>query len=162
MPTGPDAGLRARREAIIRQHIEAENRFDVEATLATMQEHCYDVLPYGMRIEGRDAVAAFLAAHFASLPAIVTSASRFYHADDAVIVETHVEGRHEGEIEGIPANGRPFVVDGIGIFRFAPGDDRILGEKVVSDMLGLVRQIQGEGRTPVALAAGAKRGGRRS
>jgi steroid delta-isomerase-like uncharacterized protein len=149
---GPDADLRARREAIVRRHIEAENRFDVEATLATMKEHRYDVVPYGAKVEGREAVREFLAGHFAALPAIVTTADRFYHADDAVIVETHVEGTHEGEIEGIPANGKRFVVDGIGIFFFDPGDDRILGEKVVSDMLGLVRQIRGE--APPAAPAG--------
>ena len=143
MSTTADAGLRARREATIRRHIDAENRFDVEATLATMQDPPrYEVLPYGVKIEGREAVSAFLARHFAAMPAIVTSAGRFYHADDAVIVETHVEGKHEGEIEGIAANGRRFVVDGIGIFYFDPGDDRILGEKVVSDMLALVRQLQ--------------------
>ena len=162
MSSAADRDLRARREAIIRRHIEAENRFDIEATLATMQQHRYDVIPYGVKVEGRDAVREFLAAHFAALPAIVTTADRFYHADDAVIVETHVEGRHDGEIEGIPANGRPFVVDGIGIFSFAPGDDRILGEKVVSDMLGLVRQIQGDARTPGALAGGAHESGRTS
>ena len=162
MSSAADRDLRARREAIIRRHIEAENRFDVEATLATMREHRYDVVPYAVKVEGRDAVRDFLAAHFASLPAIVTTADRFYHADEAVIVETHVEGRHEGEIEGIPANGRPFTIDGVGIFSFAPGDDRILGEKVVSDMLSLVRQIQGDARTPVALAGGGHKRGRTS
>jgi len=144
VPTGPDAGLRARREAIIRKHIEAENRFDVDATLATMKQLRYEVLAYRVKIEGEAAVRKFLAAHFAAMPAIVTTAARFYHADDAVIVETHVEGRHEGELEGVPANGRPFVVDGIGIFYFEPGGDQILGEKVVSDMLALVHQIRGE------------------
>lgn len=143
MSKAADAGLRARREAMIQRHIEAENRFDVEATLATMQDPPrYEVLPYRVEIEGRAAVSAFLARHFAAMPAIVTTADRFYHADDAVIVETHVDGKHEGEIEGIPANGRSFSVDGLGIFYFAPGDDRILGEKVVSDMLALVRQLQ--------------------
>ena len=147
MPKSVDAGLRARREAMIRKHIDAENRFDVEATLATMKDPPrYEVLPYRAKVEGRDAVRAFLARHFAAMPAIVTTAERFYHADDAVIVETHVEGKHEGEIEGIAANGRRFVVDGIGIFYFDPGADRILGEKVVSDMLALVRQL--EGATP--------------
>ena len=141
--TGADADLRARREAIIQRHIEAENHFDVDATLATMKEPArYEVIPYRVKIEGRDAVREFLARHFAALPAITTTASRFYHAAAAVIVETHAEGKHEGEIEGIPANGNLFVVDGIGIFYFDPGDDRILGEKVVSDMLALVRQLQ--------------------
>jgi steroid delta-isomerase-like uncharacterized protein len=139
-----DAGLRARREAMIRRHIDAENRFDVEATLATMKDPPrYEVLAYGVKIEGRAAVSAFLAGHFAAMPAIVTTAERFHHADEAVIVETHVEGKHEGEIEGIAANGRRFVVDGIGIYYFDPGDDVILGEKVVSDMLALVKQLEG-------------------
>ena len=144
MSTTADAGLRARREAMIRKHIDAENRFDVDATLATMKDPPrYEVLPYRVKIEGREPVREFLSRHFAAMPAIVTTADRFYHADDAVIVETHVEGKHEGELEGIPPNGRRFVVDGIGIFYFDPGDDRILGEKVVSDMLNLVRQIGG-------------------
>jgi predicted ester cyclase len=54
-------------------------------------------------------------------------------------VETRTVGTHEGVIEGIPANGRPFEVNGIGIFSF--DGDNLLGEKVVSDMLGLLRQI---------------------
>ena len=141
--TGSDAGLRARRGAINPQHIEAENRFDVDATVATMKQPRYEVLPYRVKIEGHAAVRKFLAGHFAAMPAIVTTADRFYHADDAVIVETHVEGRHEGELEGIPPDGRPFVVDGIGIFYFEPGGDQILGEKVISDMLGVVRQLRG-------------------
>src|SRR5262245_65051375 len=83
--TSDDAGLRARREAMIRRHIDAENRFDVEATLATMKDPPrYEVLPYRVKVEGREAVRAFLARHFAAMPAIVTSASRFHHADDAV------------------------------------------------------------------------------
>jgi len=151
--TAPDAGLRARREAIIRKHIEAENRFDVDATLATMKEPRYEVLPYRVKIQGHAAVRKFLAGHFAAMPAIVTTADRFYHADDAVIVETHVEGQHEGELEGIPPNGRPFVVDGIGIFYFEPGGDQILGEKVVSDMLNLLRQLRGEAQRPPEAAA---------
>ena len=107
MGNGPDAELRARREATIQEHIAAENRRDAEATLATMFEAHYDVVPWGIVIDGREEVREFLEGYFTMMPAIVTEATRFYHSDDALIVETRTVGTHEGEIEGIPANGRP-------------------------------------------------------
>ena len=139
------ADLRARREARIAEHIDAENRFDVDATLATMQaEPTYDVRAYDVVVEGHDNCAEFLAGHFASLPGIVSKATRFYHADDAVIVEVHVDGTHTGDIAGIPANGNPIAVDSIGIFFFEPDGDIILGEQVWADMLKLTQQLTGE------------------
>jgi steroid delta-isomerase-like uncharacterized protein len=139
MSATPDAAMRARREAKIQEHIAAENRRDSSATLATMHEAHYDVVPWGLVVDGRENVRDFLEGYFTMMPAIHTEATRFYHADDALIVETRTVGTHDGEIEGIPANGRPFEVNGIGIFTF-DGDD-LLGEKVVSDMLSLLRQI---------------------
>jgi steroid delta-isomerase-like uncharacterized protein len=139
MSATPDAAMRARREAKIQEHIAAENRRDSAATLATMHEAHYDVVPWGLVVDGRENVRDFLEGYFTMMPAIHTEATRFYHADDALIVETRTVGTHEGEIEGIPANGRPFEVNGIGIFTF--DGDNLLGEKVVSDMLGLLRQI---------------------
>ncbi len=142
MTIGPDAELRARREEIIQTHLAAENRRDAAATLATMSTAHYEVVPWGLVVDGRDAVREFLEGYFTMMPAITTEAMRFYHADDALIVETRTTGRHEGEIEGIPANGRPFEVIGIGIFTF--DGDQLTGEKVISDMLSLLRQIQPE------------------
>jgi steroid delta-isomerase-like uncharacterized protein len=139
MSATPDVAMRARREAKIQEHIAAENRRDSAATLATMHEAHYDVVPWGLVVDGRENVRDFLEGYFTMMPAIHTEATRFYHADDALIVETRTVGTHEGEIEGIPANGRPFEVNGIGIFTF--DGDNLLGEKVVSDMLGLLRQI---------------------
>ena len=60
MSIAPDAAMRARREAKIQEHIAAENRFDVEATLATMHEAHYDVVPWGLVVDGRDNVREFL------------------------------------------------------------------------------------------------------
>lgn len=141
----PDADLRARREARIAEHIDAENRFDVDATLATMQaEPTYDVRAYDVVVQGHDNCAEFLAGHFASLPGIVSKATRFYHDDEAVIVEVHVDGTHTGDIAGIPANGNAIDVDSIGVFFFEPDGDIILGEQVWADMLKLTQQLTGE------------------
>jgi steroid delta-isomerase-like uncharacterized protein len=146
----PDADLRARREARIAEHVEAENQFDVDRVLATMQpEPVYDVRAYDVVVKGRDACREFLLGHFASLPGIVSKATRFYHDEEAVIVEVHVDGTHTGEIAGIPPNGNPISVDSIGIFYFEPGGDIILGEQVWADMLKLTQQLTGE-RPPEA------------
>jgi ketosteroid isomerase-like protein len=92
MSTTPDAAMRARREAKIQEHIAAENRRDSAATLATMHEAHYDVVPWGLVVDGRENVREFLEGYFTMMPAIHTEATRFYHADDALIVETRTVG----------------------------------------------------------------------
>ena len=137
-----DTELRARREALVLKHIEAENRHDVAGTIATMARPRYDVVAWNIQIEGQEAVSEFLAGYFAMLPSITTEAERVHHADDAVIVEVWTHGQHTGDFEGIPANGNPIDVRSIGIFYF-DGEDMI-GEKVMADTDTLVRQLRGE------------------
>ena len=111
----------------------------------TMQpEPTYDVRAYDTLVKGHANCAEFLQGHFDSLPGIHTKATRFYHDDEAVIVEVAVEGTHTGEIAGIPANGNAINVDSIGIFYFEPDGDIILGEQVWADMLKLTQQLTGE------------------
>jgi len=50
--------LRQRREAIVRQHAEAENRHDVEATIATFHHPRYEF--NGKTIDGAEAVRELL------------------------------------------------------------------------------------------------------
>jgi steroid delta-isomerase-like uncharacterized protein len=147
-----DPDLRARREARIAEHVEAENQFDVDRVLATMApEPKYDVKAYDVVVEGNANVREFLKGHFESLPGIVSKATRFYHDDEAVVVEVHVDGTHTGEIVGIPANGNTINVDSIGVFYFEPDGDIILGEQVWADMLKLTQQLNGE--QPAAASA---------
>jgi steroid delta-isomerase-like uncharacterized protein len=137
-----DDALRAHREALVLRHIDAENRHDVAGTVATMTRPRYDVVAWGIAIEGAEAVSEFLSGYFASLPGITTEAERVHHADDAVIIEVWTHGTHTGDFEGIPANGNPIDVRSIGIFYF-DGEDMI-GEKVMADTDTLVRQLRGE------------------
>ena len=48
--------LRQRREAIVLEHMDAENRHDVEATVATFHRPCYDVVPVNEMHDGSDSV----------------------------------------------------------------------------------------------------------
>jgi len=137
-----DSDLRARREALVRRHLDAENRHDVEGTVATMARPHYDVVAWGMQVDGADDVAKFLGEYFTSMPGIVAEAERIHHADDAVVVEVWTHGSHTGDWQGIPANGNPIDIRSIGIFYF-DGEDMI-GEKVMADTDTLVRQMRGE------------------
>jgi hypothetical protein len=122
-----DSELRARREALVRRHIDAENRHDVEGTVATMARPHYDVVAWGMEVDGADDVAKFLGEYFTSLPGMV---------------EVWTHGFHTGDWQGIPANGNPIDIRSIGIFYF-DGEDMI-GELVMADTDTLVRQMRGE------------------
>jgi len=51
----------------------------------------------------------------------------------------HIEGTHEGEVEGFPATGRRFHVTGISMMRWQNG--RIVESWINYDQLGLLRQI---------------------
>jgi steroid delta-isomerase-like uncharacterized protein len=137
-----DSTLRARREALVMRHIDAENRHDVDGTVATMTRPHYDVVAWGMEVDGAADVSRFLGEYFTSMPGIITEAERIHHADDAVIVEIWTRGYHNGEFQGIPANGNPIDIRSIGIFYF-DGEDMI-GEKVMADTDTLVRQMRGE------------------
>jgi steroid delta-isomerase-like uncharacterized protein len=137
-----DQELRARREALVQQHIDAENRHDVDGTIATMGRPHYNVVAWGVDIYGAEPVHEFLTGYFASLPGITTEAERMHHADDAVIVEVWTHGSHTGEWEGIPANGNPIDVRSIGIFYF--DGETMIGEKVMADTDTLVRQLRAE------------------
>jgi steroid delta-isomerase-like uncharacterized protein len=125
--------------------VAAENAFDADAVLATMQpEPDYDVRAYDVVVHGRAACHEFLTGHFQSMPGIVSEAVRFYHADEAVVAEIHVEGTHDGELAGIPAKGNGIDVDSMAVFFFEPDGDVILGEQIWADMLVLTAQLSGD------------------
>ncbi len=47
-----DQGLRERREAIVNEHVAAENRHDIEATIATFHHPRYEMIPLGVPADG--------------------------------------------------------------------------------------------------------------
>lgn len=59
--------------------------------------------------------------------------------DGRVIVRWTVHGTHKGELQDIPASGKPIKVQGISIYRFANG--KIIEISQVWDRLGLLEQV---------------------
>jgi steroid delta-isomerase-like uncharacterized protein len=135
--------LRDRREAVVREHMESENRLDFEATLGTFAHPRYELIATGEVFDGADAVRGYYAASRAAFPDQRNEVRAFHHADDGVIVEFDLLGTHGGPLRGIPATGRAFRCTMIALFLFGTGADaeRIVCERVYFDSATILRQL---------------------
>jgi steroid delta-isomerase-like uncharacterized protein len=138
---GADDSLRERREAIVREHMESENRHEFDATLQTFDHPRYEIVPTGEVHDGPEQVAEYFRATRAAFPDQRNENAILHHADDAVIVEFDLLGTHEGEIRGIAPTGRSFRCRVAAFFLFAPGGDRIICERVYFDQATVVEQL---------------------
>lgn len=137
MNTSSEETVRERREAIVAEHIGAENRQDVEATIGTFHHARYEV--NGETSDGEEAVRELLRDLMVGFPDFQFEPGASHHADDAVIGEGRLTGTHQGTFNGVPATGRPIDVPVAGVFEFE--DDRLVCEKVYFDSATLLRQI---------------------
>ena len=138
-----ESDLRRKRESIVQAHEEAENRGDVDATLATFGGRPrYDVIPGGI-FDGAEEVGDLLRGIFAAIPDFRATTLKLYHADDAVIVESRTTGTHTGgEWFGIPPAGHRMEMRAISIYEF--DGDRMTCEKLFFDGMLLQQQLLGE------------------
>jgi steroid delta-isomerase-like uncharacterized protein len=137
-----DAGLRQSREQTVLAHLEAENRQDVAATLATFKPGAARTeLPGDEVADGPDAVAATYRELFTALPDMhfdIKPGSLCHH-DDRVMTETCWHGTHRGPFRGLPPTGRRVDVPMLLIFQFDGPD--LVSERVYYDRLSLFIQL---------------------
>jgi steroid delta-isomerase-like uncharacterized protein len=132
--------LRARREAIVKAHIEAEAvHHDVAAALATFKHPKYDVPALGGIVDGVEGVDGLLHALLAAYPDFWLREGAHYHADDAVIVECVFGGTQQGEWAGIPATGRTMEVAAALFFLF--DGDGLICERVYFDHATVLKHL---------------------
>lgn len=137
-----DRTERDRREAIVRDHMESENRHDFDATFATFDHPRYELIATGEVFDGHDAVAAYFAASRAAFPDQRNELIALHHADDAVIVEFDLLGTNTGSLRGLPPTGKAHRTRMTALFFFdpAPGG-RIVCERVYFDSATILRQL---------------------
>jgi steroid delta-isomerase-like uncharacterized protein len=134
-----DDALRAKREEIVREHAESENRHEFDVALATFEHPRYELIPTGEVIDGPEEVAAYYEETRAAFPDQRNEEIAMHHADDAVILEAMLYGTHRGSFRGLPATGRSFEVQFCAIFDFS--DDRLMCERVYFDSATVLRQL---------------------
>ncbi|CAN5665445.1 hypothetical protein BH24ACT4_BH24ACT4_14440 [soil metagenome] len=135
----PDAALRARRDAVIREHMESENRLDFDATLATFDHPRYELVATGQTFDGEDEVRGYYAASRGAFPDQRNEIHSLRHADDAVVVEFDLLGTHQGEFVVFAPTGREFRCRMAAIFEF--DGDRITCERIYFDASTILRQL---------------------
>lgn len=134
-----DPALRARRDAVIREHMASENRRDFEATLRTFKHPRYELVATGQVFDGPDEVRRYYATSRAAFPDQRNEIHVLRHADDAVVVEFDLLGTHDGPFMGAAATGRAFRCRMAAVFEFE--DDRIVCERVYFDAATILRQL---------------------
>jgi steroid delta-isomerase-like uncharacterized protein len=134
-----DASLRQRREAIVREHMESENRHDFDTTIATFDHPRYELVPTGDVFDGEEEVRAYFAESRTAFPDQRNEVIALHHADDAVIVEFDLLGTHLGRLRALPPTGRSFRCRMTAYFLFE--GDRLLCERVYFDRLTIMRQL---------------------
>ena len=141
-----DAALRARREEIVRRHMESENTHELEVTLGTFSHPRYELVATGQVYDGEAQVREYFRETRTAFPDQRNEIIALHHADDAVIAEFWLLGTHGGPLMGVPPTGKAFRVRMVAFFIFdAVG---IVCERVYFDAATLQRQIL-EGAGPL-------------
>jgi steroid delta-isomerase-like uncharacterized protein len=143
-----DDELRARREAVVREHMDSENRHEYDATMATFGHPRYEIIPTGDVYDGEEEVSRYFAETRAAFPDQRNRLLALHHADNAVIAEFHLDGTHLGPLRGLPATGRAFTCRMTAIFEFE--GDGIVCERVYFDSGTIMRQL-GIAHDPLSL-----------
>lgn len=98
--------LREKRDSVVLEHVQAENRHDVDASVATFHTPRYEVMPMGIAHDGEQAVGELLSGLFKGFPDLTVEVVKTYHSEDAVILEVRMKGTHLGDWAGLKSTGR--------------------------------------------------------
>jgi predicted ester cyclase len=130
-----DGELRARREAVVREHMESENRQEFDATLGTFSHPRYELMANGRVYDGEEAVHGYYIKSRRAVPDQRNELRALHFADEAVIAEF--------DLLGTPAGGtQSFRCPMVAIFTFE--GDRITCERVYWDSATIERQVAEE------------------
>jgi len=136
-------GVRARREAVVRRHMEAENVHDFETVMGTFAHPRYEIIATGQIHDGDAAVRQYFRDTRTAFPDQRNELIALRHADDAVVVEFWLLGTQRGPLGGLAPTGRSFRVRMTALFLFEDAGDRIVCERVYFDSASLLRQLSG-------------------
>jgi len=135
--------VRSRREAVVREHMEAENRLDFDAVIDTFAHPRYELIATGQVHDGEEEVRDYFAATRSAFPDQRNELTALHSTDDGVLVEFDLLGTHEGEFLGFAPTGKQFRCPMAALYVFGEGEDRekIVCERVWFDSLTILNQL---------------------
>src|SRR3954453_7794952 len=144
----PTAAVRKRREEIVREHMDSENRYEFDATLDTFEHPRYELIATGDVHDGPNEVAAYFEEIRRAFPDQLNELIALHHSADAVIVEAMLYGAHEGPLRDLPPTGRSFEMRFCALFLFE--EDRLVCERGYFDAGTILRHL-GVAHAPLTL-----------
>ena len=90
-------------------------------------------------VPGPAGVKQFLSSMLLAFPDAQGTIEDMISEGDKVVFRYTLRGVHQGEFKGMAATGKPFMISGISILRFAGG--QIAEEWEIFDTLGLLQQL---------------------
>lgn len=144
----PNPLLRKKREEIVREHMDSENRHEFDATLDTFEHPRYELIATGEVYDGTAEVQGYYDDTRRAFPDQRNELLALHHADDAVLVEAVVRGTHKGPLRSLPPTGREFELPILAVFVFE--GDKLTCERVYFDQMTVLRQL-GIARDPLSL-----------
>jgi steroid delta-isomerase-like uncharacterized protein len=144
----PTAAMRKKREEIVREHMESENRHEFDVTLDTFDHPRYELIATGEVHDGPEEVSAYFDETRRAFPDQRNELLALHHSDDAVLVEAIIRGTHKGPLRSLPPTGREFELRILAMFVFE--EDRLLCERVYFDQQTVLQQL-GIARDPTTL-----------
>jgi len=145
----PTATVRRKRESIVRDHMDSENRHEFDATLATFDHPRYELVATGDTYDGPEEVSRYFEETRRAFPDQRNEVVALHHTDDGVLVEAIIRGTHKGPLRSLPPTGREFELPILAFFVFE-GDDKLVCERIYFDQLTVLRQL-GIVRDPTSL-----------
>jgi len=133
--------LQTRREAVVREHMEAENRHDYDTVLATFAHPRYELMATGQVFDGEDEVRRYFELSRTPFPDQRNELVSIRSTDDAVVVELDLLGTHLGPLRGAEPTGGTFRSRMAALFIFEDGGDGIVCERVYFDSGDILRQL---------------------
>jgi steroid delta-isomerase-like uncharacterized protein len=131
--------LRARREEIALEHVDAENARDYERALATFDHPRYEFVATDEVFEGAEQVIEHWLELDRAFPDQEDEVLVLHHAEETVVLEMVTHGTHLGPLRGLPPTGRSFELRFICIFVFE--DERLICERVYFDTNTMFEQL---------------------
>jgi steroid delta-isomerase-like uncharacterized protein len=145
----PTAAVRRKRESIVREHMDSENRHEFEVTLGTFHHPRYELVATDEVHDGPEEVGRYFEETRRAFPDQRNELLALHHADEAVLVEAVIRGTHRGPLRSLPPTGREFELPILAMFVFE-GEDKLVCERVYFDQLTVLRQL-GIARDPTTL-----------
>ncbi|HEX8804810.1 MAG TPA: ester cyclase [Acidimicrobiales bacterium] len=129
----------ARREAVLRRLLEAQNARDIEGSLACFSRPRYELIGNNRVYDGAEEVRGYYEMTRRVFPDLGFEVIAVHHADDAVVCELWMSGTHLGSGRDFEATGRRFRCRTAAIFTFE--GELLTGARVYYDTGTIARQL---------------------